>query len=338
MASPVLRSHGAFKENSTYRAPTGQSGHPQQGYGTPQGFGAQQQGYGAPQQGYGSAQQQGYGTPQGYAAPQQQGYGAPQQGYGAPQPQGAQQWQQPDQLEQMYQAPAASPLDTGRMTYDHVITRTSALLGIIVAVGALTWFTLPGLFIVGAIAGLVLGLINAFRKEPSKPLIIAYAVAQGVFLGGISAFFEALYPGIVFQAVLATVATFAVTLVLYTSRVIRVTSKLRRFLLIALVGYLAFALINFGIMLFAGGDFGAFGLRSVEVNIPILGTMPIGIIIGVVAVILATISLLVDFDAIERGVKQGVPERYGWTAAFGLTVTLVWLYLELLRLIAIFRD
>src|SRR5690625_1589885 len=112
MASPVLRSHGAFKENSTYRAPTGQSGHPQQGYGAPQ---------------------------QGYAAPQQQGYGAPQ-------PHGAQQWQQqPDQLEQMYQAPAASPLDTGRMTYDHVITRTSALLGIIVAVGALTWFTLPGL-------------------------------------------------------------------------------------------------------------------------------------------------------------------------------------------------
>src|SRR5690625_1486092 len=333
MASPVLRSHGAFKENSTYRAPTGQSGHPQQGYG------AQQQGYDAPQQGYGSAQQQGYGAPQqGYGTPQ--GYAAPQQqGYGAPQPHGAQQWQQqPDQLEQMYQAPAASPLDTGRMTYDHVITRTSALLGIIVAVGALTWFTLPGLFIVGAIAGLVLGLINAFRKEPSKPLIIAYAVAQGVFLGGISAFFEALYPGIVFQAVLATVATFAVTLVLYTSRVIRVTSKLRRFLLIALVGYLAFALINFGIMLFAGGDFGAFGLRSVEVDIPILGTMPIGIIIGVIAVVLATISLLVDFDAIERGVKQGVPERYSWTAAFGLTVTLVWLYLELLRLIAIFRD
>src|SRR5690625_1722053 len=325
MASPVLRSHGAFKENSTYVQPQ-QAGYGQAAPG--------QQGYGqaVPQQGYGQVApcQQGYAQPGAPAHPGAYGQPGPANPYGQP--------NSPDQLQQMYQSPAATPLDTGRMTYHHVIARTSALLGIIIAVGAVTWFTLPELFIVGAIAGLVLGLVNAFRKEPSKPLIIAYAVAEGVFLGGISAFFEALYPGIVFQAVLATVATFAVTLVLYTSRVIRVTSKMRRFLLIALLGYLAFALINFGIMLFAGGNFGAFGLRSVEVDIPILGTMPIGIIIGVIAVVLATISLLVDFDAIERGVKQGVPERYSWTAAFGLTVTLVWLYLELLRLIAIFRD
>jgi len=306
MASPVLRSHGAFKEKSPH-APQQQNAYGHSGFGAP----------GQPNAG---APQQAYGQPQ---AP----YGAPQQGYG-----------HPDQLQQMYQAPAANPLDTGRMTYDHVITRTAALLGIIVAVGAVTWFTVPGLFIVGAIAGLVLGLINAFRKEPSKPLIIAYAAAEGVFLGGISAFFEAMYPGIVFQAVLATVATFAVTLMLYRSRVIRVTSKFRRFVMIALLGYLAFSLINFGIMLFAGDNFGMFGLRSVEVNIPILGTMPLGVIVGIFAVFLATMSLLVDFDAIERGVKQGVPERYAWTAAFGLTVTLVWLYLELLRLIAIFRD
>ncbi|HLS04111.1 MAG TPA: Bax inhibitor-1/YccA family protein, partial [Actinomycetales bacterium] len=292
MASPVLRSHKAFREN----------------------------------------------TPHQRAAQAGAQYNAPRSEFGVPGSQAPGQPVAANDLQQMYQAPAASPIDTGRMTYDHVIARTSAMLGIIIAVGAVTWFTLPGLFIVGAIAGLVLGLINAFRREPSKPLILAYAVAQGVFLGGISAFFEAMWPGIVFQAVLATVATFAVTLVLYTSRIIRVTSKMRRFFMIALLGYLAFSLINFGLMLFAGDNFGAFGLRSVEVDIPILGTMPIGVIIGVVAVVLATISLLVDFDAIERGVKQGVPERFAWTAAFGLTVTLVWLYLELLRLLAIFRD
>ena len=331
MASPVLRSHGAFKENSTYVQPQ-QAGYGQAAPG--------QQGYGqaVPQPGYGQAApgQQGYGQAAGYVQP-----GAPAQpgAYGQPGPANAYgQPSSPDQLQQMYQSPAATPLDTGRMTYHHVIARTSALLGIIIAVGAVTWFTVPELFMVGAIAGLVLGLINAFRKEPSKPLIIAYAVAEGVLLGGISAFFEAMWPGIVFQAVLATVATFAVTLILYTNRVIRVTSKMRRFFMIALLGYLAFSLINFGLMLFAGSNFGAFGLRSVEVNIPILGTVPLGVIVGLLAVFLATMSLLVDFDAIERGVEQGVPERYGWTAAFGLTVTLVWLYLELLRLIAIFRD
>lgn len=297
MASPVLRSHGAFKGNSPYRGAPGAPG-----------AGA-----------HGGASV--HGAPGAFST-------------GAPHPSAT----QADHLEQMYQAPSASPIDTGRMTYDHVITRTAGLLGIIVAVGTVTWFTLPGLFIVGAIAGLVLGLVNAFRREPSKPLIIAYAVAQGVFLGGISAFFEASYPGIVFQAVLATVATFTVTLILYTSRIVRVSSKMRRFLMVALFGYLAFSLINLGIMLFSGGNFGAFGLRSVEVDIPILGTVPLGVIVGIIAVILATMSLLVDFDAIERGVKQGVPERYGWTAAFGLVVTLVWLYLELLRLIAIFRD
>src|SRR5690625_1755455 len=124
MASPVLRSHGAFKEKSPH-APQQQNTYGHAGFGAP-------------------------GQPQ---AP----YGAPQQGYA-----------HPDQLEQMYQAPSANPLDTGRMTYDHVIARTAALLGIIVAVGAVTWFTVPGLFIVGAIAGLALGLIYAFRKEPSK--------------------------------------------------------------------------------------------------------------------------------------------------------------------------
>lgn len=307
MASPVLRSHGAFKENSKY-APAAQA--------------PQQTGY--PQAGY---QQHGpnFGVPSAAGQPGQAGYQQPT-------------YQQPDQLQQMYNAPSATPLDTGRMTYHHVIARTAGLLAVIIGVGAVTWFTFPQAFFVGAIVGLVLGLVNAFRREPSKPLIMAYAVAQGVFLGGISAFFEAIWPGIVFQAVLATVATFAVTLILYMNRVIRVTSKFRRFVLIALLGYAAFSLINLGIMLFAGNSFGAFGLRSVDVNIPILGTVPLGVIVGVLAVVLATMSLLVDFDAIESGVEQGIPERYGWTAAFGLVVTLVWLYLELLRLIAIFRD
>src|SRR5690625_5586131 len=97
---------------------------------------------------------------------------------------------------------------------------------------------------------------------------------------------------------------------LYRSRVIRVTSKFRRFVMIALLGYLAFSLIKFGIMLFAGGNYGMFGLRSVEVNIPILGTVPLGVIVGVFAGFLAAMSLLVDSDASERGGTQGLAERW----------------------------
>lgn len=320
MASPVLRSHNAFKAPQKVTYGQGSS---QQPLFTPPGQQAPQ----GPQYGQ-SYQQPQYGQPY-----QQAQYGQP-----SPYQQQGQQNYDSAQLNQMYQAPAASPVDTGRMSYDDVIMRTGAMLGTIVVVGAITWFTVPGLFIVGAIVGLVLGLVNAFKREPSVGLIMAYAVAQGVFLGGISAFFETMYPGIVIQAVLASGVTFGVTLALYKSKKIQVTPKFQRGVLIALLGYGAFCLVNFGLMLFAGDQFGAFGLRSVEVNIPVIGTVPLGALIGVLAVILAAMSLVIDFDMIDRGVKAGVPVRYSWTAAFGLTVTLVWLYLEFLRLLAIFRD
>ena len=115
-------------------------------------------------------------------------------------------------LEQAYASPAATPRDTGRMTYDDVIVRTAGMLVLLVAAGAVTWVLAPGLLWIGMVVGLVLGLVNAFKREPSVPLIMAYAVAQGVFLGGISAVLETAYPGIAVQAVLATAATFAVTL------------------------------------------------------------------------------------------------------------------------------
>jgi uncharacterized YccA/Bax inhibitor family protein len=236
-------------------------------------------------------------------------------------------------LEQMYGAPAATTRDTGRLTYDDVIIKTGGLLALLVVVAAATWNVAPGLWPLGAIAGLVLGLVNAFKKNPSPLLITLYTVAQGVFLGGISLAFQSMtFDGqsvqpIVLQAVVATFATFGAALFLFKSGRVRVTPKFTRWLLIAMVGYLAYSLVNVVMMFFVSSD--GFGpLRNGWV----------GVLAGLFAVGLAAASLIMDFDAIKRGVEQGVPAKFAWSAAFGLIVTLVWLYLEILRILAILQG
>ena len=242
-------------------------------------------------------------------------------------------------LEQMYASPSATARDTGRLTYDDVIVRTGGLLALLAVVAAATWFGtergyLPaGTWLVGMVVGLVLGLVNAFRRTPSPVLITLYTAAQGVFLGGISLAFTALAVSdsptgtaqpIVLQAVLATFATFGVALWLFSSGKVRVTGKFVRWLLVAMVGYLVFQVLNVVLSFFMASD--GFGpLRA--------GGW--GVLAGLVGVGLAAANLIVDFDSIKRGVVAGVPRRYAWTAAFGLVVTLVWLYLEFLRLFAI---
>ena len=240
-------------------------------------------------------------------------------------------------LEQMYGAPTATTRDTGRMTYDDVIVKTGGLLALLVAVAAVTWYVAPGLWPIGMIVGLVLGLVNAFKKSPSPALIVAYTVAQGLFLGGISFAFQAMEVAgsangtaqpIVLQAVLGTFATFGAALFLFKSGRVRVTPKFTRWLMISMVGYLAFSVLNLVLSFFMASE--GFGpLRN--------GWL--GIAVGLFAVGLAAASLIMDFDSIKRGVEQGVPAKFAWSAAFGLIVTLVWLYLEILRLLAIFnRD
>lgn len=219
-----------------------------------------------------------------------------------------------------------------RMTYDDVVIRTFGLLALIVIGGAVAWSVAPGLMYVGLIGGLVLGLVNAFKKVPSPPLIMAYAAFQGLMLGGISKIFDDAWPGVVVQAVIATIAVFAVVLIAFASGKIRATPRFTKILLIAMGGYLLYSLVNLGFMWFGGMT--GFGLNS---NVEIAG-MPLGVVVGVFAVILAAFSFVLDFDAIKRGVDAGAPRIYAWSGAFGLTVTLIWLYVEFLRLFAILRD
>ncbi|WP_193072509.1 Bax inhibitor-1/YccA family membrane protein [Brevibacterium sp. FME37] len=242
------------------------------------------------------------------------------------------------ELNNLFDQPAAQNRNAGpqtadrAMTYDDVMMKTGVLFTILLAGAVLGWFVPPLAFPAMLIA-LVLGLVNAFKKEPSKALIIGYAAFEGVFLGGISSMFETMFPGIVIQAVLATLCVFGVMLALFKFKGVRYGSKMKKFMMIAIGGYAIFSLINFGIAMMTGTG----GARSVPINI--MGfEMPLGVIIGIVATVLAAMTLIMDFQMIEQGVKQRIPEKYSWMCAFSLMVTLVWLYIEILRLISYFRN
>ncbi|MFF7681875.1 Bax inhibitor-1/YccA family protein [Microbacterium sp. NPDC007973] len=250
-------------------------------------------------------------------------------------------------IEGAYAAPSASAVDTGRMTVEDTVMKTLALFGILVVTAVVGWiWSMAGVsaanpnpsaapMIVGGLVGFVLAMVATFKKKPSVPVFVAYAAFEGLFVGGISAFFEFILPGIVLQATLGTLSVVGVTLALFASGKIRASARATKIFMIAMVGYLVFSLVNLGLMLFnvpiAGG---AFGLRS---NVEIFG-IPLGVIIGVFVVIMAAYSLVLDFDQIQRGVRNGAARVYGWVGAFGIMVTVVWLYVEILRLIAIVRG
>lgn len=278
--------------------------------------------------GQGPSGQNGYGQGQ-YGQAQ---YGQTQTGWNP-----AQQGMTQDQLQDMYNRPAAGPADTGRMTYDDVIMKTAACLGAVLVGAAVTLVVAEGLaymlMIVGALGGFVLALVNTFKKQPSPALILAYAALEGLFLGGLTRILDNMYPGVGLQAVIGTLSVFAVTLVLFKNGKVRATPKAMRFFMIATIGYAVFALINMA-MMWTGAVDSPFGLRT---SMEIAG-IPLGVFIGVLAIGLAAFALIMDFTSIEAGVRSGAPQRFSWTAAFGLTVTLVWLYVEIIRLLAILRG
>ncbi|AUG30597.1 Bax inhibitor-1/YccA family protein [Microbacterium hominis] len=258
------------------------------------------------------------------------------------------------QLEGAFAAPAAASHQTGRMTVEDTVAKTVGLFAILLVTAVVGWvWTLGGAFspeqltttsqvtivpwIIGMLGGFVLAMVISFtsRKKVRPALIFAYAAFEGLFVGGISAYFEFIWPGIVMQATLATLSVVGVTLALFASGKVRASARATKIFMIAMIGYLVFGLLNVVLMMFgAAGEGGAFGLYS---NIKIAG-IPLGLIIGVLVVIMAAYSLVLDFDQIQQGVRNGAPREYGWLGGFGIMVTVVWLYIEILRLIAIARG
>lgn len=247
-----------------------------------------------------------------------------------------------DQLEAMYARPAATGHDTGRMTMRDALNAITATLGVIVVVGAfvallpylallvggeqaalLTRGLVGAATLIGVLGGFILSMVNIFKKKPSAALVIAYAAFEGLFLGGISASMEFIYPGIAFQAVLGTLAVAGTVLVLFRMGILRTSPKLTKIFMVAMIAYLLFGLVNIGTMLLMGQSLREGGL---------------GLVIGGLAVVMASYSLVMDFEDVQRAANAGVPRVYAWRVAFGLAVTLVWLYIEILRILAILRG
>lgn len=180
----------------------------------------------------------------------------------------------------------------------------------------------------GAIGGFIMALVTAFKKDWSPVTAPMYALLEGLFIGGISAFFELQYPGIVIQAVGLTFGTLFALLLVYKSGLIQVTHKFRMGIAAATGAICLFYLVTW-----IAGFFGANLFYDVR-----WGSSPIGIGFSLMVVTIAALNLVLDFDFIERGSQSGVPKYMEWYGAFGLMVTLVWLYIEILRLLAKLRN
>ncbi|EET74973.1 hypothetical protein ROTMU0001_1402 [Rothia mucilaginosa ATCC 25296] len=268
------------------------------------------------QQGYG---QNTYGQPQyGQQAQYGQQYGQPQYG------QQAQYGQPYGEADYGVAAPTYSePIPAGeRLTMNDVMVKTGINLGL-VAVGAAVAWNAPVLMLLGLVGGLVLGLVNSFKKKVSPILVMTYALMEGLLLGGLSAVVDMRYPGVAIQAVLATLVVAGTTLALFANGKLRATPKLNKIFMIGAIGYMAYGLIS----ILGAGIFGS-SLNSFSI-----GGIPLGLVVGLFAVALATYSLLLDFTTTSEAVEAGLPERESWRLAFGLTASLVWLYVEILRVL-----
>ena len=300
---------GAQPQQTSQQAQYGQ----QQTYGQ---YGQQQY----DQQGYG---QNTYGQPQYGQQPYGQQYGQPQ--YGQQAQYGQQPYDQPyGEADYGVAAPTYSePIPAGeRLTMNDVMVKTGINLGLVVVGAAVAW-NAPVLLLLGMVGGLVLGLVNSFKKKVSPILVMTYALMEGLLLGGLSAVVDMRYPGVAVQAVLATLVVAGTTLALFANGKLRATPKLNKIFMIGAIGYMAYGLIS----ILGAGIFGS-SLNSFSI-----GGIPLGLVVGLFAVALATYSLLLDFTTTSEAVEAGLPERESWRLAFGLTASLVWLYVEILRVL-----
>ncbi|MFG2985351.1 Bax inhibitor-1/YccA family protein [Streptomyces sp. NPDC048258] len=235
-----------------------------------------------------------------------------------------------DQATGMPQAPARANV----MTMDDVVSRTAITLGTVILTATLAWVLLPvdpanlnksyGIAVVAAIVAFVLAMIQSFKRKPVPALILGYAAFEGVFLGVISAATSTyLGAGVVIQAVLGTMCVFAAVLLAYKMGWIRVNRRFAGFVMAAAMGFMLLMVANLLFSVFGGGD--GLGFRSGG----------LGLLFGAIGVILGACFLALDFKQVEDGVAYGAPREESWLAAFGLTMTLVWIYLEMLRIFQI---
>jgi uncharacterized YccA/Bax inhibitor family protein len=260
---------------------------------------------------------------------------APQAGYAQGNPYAQNPYAQNPYAQQAVQhgAPPQAPVTTDRMTMDDVVVRSAITLGTVAVGAVLAWTLLPvsttsfGLAIGSALIAFVLAMVQSFKRTPSPALILGYAAFEGVFLGVISEMYNSRWSGAPFQAVLGTMAVSAATLLIYKAGWIRVTARYARIGMAIAIAFLLVLAVNLLLVAFGVAEDG--GLRSFG---------PLGAVVGIIAILLGAFFLTLDFKQIEDGIAYGAPRNESWLAAFGLTMTLVWIYVEMLRLVAIFSN
>lgn len=229
-------------------------------------------------------------------------------------------------LENLYNAPAYRA-----MTLDDVVVRSFLTLGTLVLAGALAWVLVPAsvanaVALVAILVGVVLWAVVTFGRKVNAPLVLGFAASYGVAVGVVSHAYNDLYNGVVLQAVVGTALAFGAMLTVYTLRIVRVTPRFTRFVVAAGLALFGLMIFNLLVSIFHVGGIG------------IRGNGAMGVVFSVVAILVGCLFLLLDFGAIEDGVRSGAPQQTSWLAAFGLTLSLVWIYLELLRFLSRFYS
>lgn len=222
------------------------------------------------------------------------------------------------QLEDIYRTPR-------RMTMDDVVVKTGLLLGLVVVAATAAWVgnAGPGLVAGAGLVGFALALVNIFKKQVSPPLVLAYAACEGVFLGAISKAYDATYHGIALQAAVGTSAIFGTVLWAYASGRLRATPRFMKMVVGAFVGLFALLIVNVLASWIGGGS--GLGLRSGG---------GVSILFSLAFITVGSLTFVLDFDQAQKLEAAGVDQREAWRVAFGLVVGLVWLYLEVLRLLS----
>ena len=274
-----------------------------------------------------------YGTQQGVDYSGQPIYGAPQGNPTAyPAPSGYE--EQMASYEAMMNAPAADAVDRGTMTYDDVVVKSLMCFGLLLVGAVAGWMS--GMVAIGAamlvalaacVVTIGLAVFIQFSKKVRPGAIVAYSLVEGFVLGALSCAFEMRYPGIVVSAVLATLVVIGVTLGAFTMGFVRNSSTLTR-----VAGIGSFAFFSYYLFSFALSLTGFVNMRAVN-NITLFG-IPLGLIIGVLAVFIGVLCLVRDFDAVKVGVANNVPEKYSWLCTFAIMTDVIWIYLEILKILS----
>lgn len=242
--------------------------------------------------------------------------------------------------EAMMNAPAADAVDRGTMTYDDVVVKSLMCFGLLLVGAVAGWMS--GMVAIGAamlvalaacVVTIGLAVFIQFSKKVRPGAIVAYSLVEGFVLGALSCAFEMRYPGIVVSAVLATLVVIGVTLGAFTMGFVRNSSTLTR-----VAGIGSFAFFSYYLFSFALSLTGFVNMRAVN-NITLFG-IPLGVIIGVLAVFIGVLCLVHDFDAVKVGVANNVPEKYSWLCTFAIMTDVIWIYLEILKILSYFmrRD